>query len=217
MALDPEDDRPAWRQAQRRAAVGSEHLRVRRSPRRKEEPAVVESLAVFRQPGEPTDQESRRLKATVRKNLADLMRWKNVTPEALAKETGAERRWVRRLVETGMSQIGGRSRDNLRSVAAFFRLESVTDLWKPDLVKRLGLSEPPPPTKVERWKRSRHWGSAEKLLDLLETGAYHSLRLLIDDLHALELRRSRKPQAEAAATSTLRSRLNRGKTSRTSP
>jgi hypothetical protein len=118
-------------------------------------------------------------------NLRNLISQSGLTEDEAWEVIGVERRWLRRVMKSGLRRIDRRSHQHLKRVAHYFGLKRLEDLWEADLP---GLKhQPAVDQQILSWSQKANWPYARKLLELLATGEHEFLKGLIDSLHTKEL------------------------------
>ena len=73
-------------------------------------------------------------------NLDRLLALKCLSRKEAAQAIGVPYKWLRRTVSKGLAMPDRRNAARVQSVAAFFGLRTIDDLWRPTLVElRLGI------------------------------------------------------------------------------
>jgi DNA adenine methylase len=117
------------------------------------------------------------------RNLDRLLATKGWSRKDAAVALGVDYKWLRRAVSDGLDRIEHRNRPALDAVVRHFRLSSVTDLWRPNLVvvevRPKDVVTPPRSSRPRRpllfqWPGHKH-RQAARIVSLFpeEIGTYH--------------------------------------------
>ena len=151
----------------------------------------------FRLKDETTKKTTSRLRQISRININALIGNRDVS----AKKIGVDSKWLARLRKHGLSYGSKLNEESLKAIASYFRLSDSMQLWDPTLIKQMGLLSDTKKgfqkNRLERIERSRFVKQASRLVELLDTGDFDHVALLIDDLYDLMLKKSSIQSSDA--------------------
>ena len=127
-----------------------------------------------------------RNKAVFRTNIRFLIKDKQMTKAAIAREAGISSDLLRKWSSQGRRRPREAKPDSLDRLRRFFKLDSVDDLWSQDMIEKYKQTEDRA-AQMAPYLQSKHWPCIDRFLSLLQSDHFDFLAGLVNTLYEQEI------------------------------